>query len=294
MMAMACNANRYYGKTYNILAAIMEDNYMSENVNSVVTVKDIVKYISGLAGGLGKEEGIRFGIPTQPVKIIQLCWMANVAAIKNAAQIGADLIVAHESILYPFSIFEQSGPPDYLGWHTNHNRIDLLAKYNISVVRAHITLDRLCIFDDFAASLGLGDPVVEKPEFVKIYEIEPMPYGKLINLVKEKLGLDCLRATPGNKDRLIRRIGLPWGGLGLILCTTYLQKLLNEDCDCFIAGETDNYGFHFATDAGIDLIETSHEISENPGLKHFSGTFSQAFPDLEVIFYENTPPFVYE
>ena len=262
--------------------------------NSPLVVRDLLQYLDGLAGGLGEEEGIRFGTATQPVKKILLCWMANLAAIRHAAEIGADLIIAHESVLFPYTIFERSGPPDFLSWQANNSRIEQLARHQISLVRAHITLDRFCIFDDFAAKLELGDPVVSKPGFIKIYEIKPTPYGTLIEHVKDKMLLSCLRATPGDKDRVIKRIGLPWGGLGLIVNTSYMQSLLHEGCDCLIAGETDNYGFHFATDSGIDLIETSHEVSENPGLEHFSQVLAAAFPQIQISFYENEPPFIYE
>lgn len=255
---------------------------------------EIIDYLKSLTGELGKEEGIRFGNVDQAVQKILLCWMANIEAIKYAIDINADLIIAHESVLYPYNIFEQSGPPDFLGWHINNRRIELLAKNNISVIRAHITLDKLCIFDDFASALELGNPVVSKPDFIKIYQIEPITYGDLIEHVKNVLGLECLRATPGDKNRVIRRIGLPWGGLGLFTNVKYMQNLLNEGCDVFIAGETDNYGFHFATDSGIDLIETSHEVSENPGLKNFYKKLCESFPSLKVEFYENRPPFRYE
>lgn len=267
---------------------------MDNSSSSQLVVRDLVQYLDGLAGGLGEEEGIRFGTPAHPITKILLCWMANLAAIRQAVAIGADLIIAHESVLFPYTVFERSGPPDFLSWQVNHNRLELLARHQISLVRAHITLDRFCIFDDFAAKLELGEPVVSKPGFVKIYEIRPTPYGALIAHVKEKMKLDCLRATPGDKGRMVRRIGLPWGGLGLIVNTTYLQALLNEGCDCLIAGETDNYGFHFATDSGVDLIETSHEISENPGLEHFCQVLAAAFPQLQIRFFENKPPFIYE
>ena len=269
-------------------------NQIDQAGSRLLVVRDLLHYLSGLAGGLGEEEGIRFGTPAQPVRSILLCWMANLAAIRQAAEIGADLIIAHESVLFPYTILERSGPPDFLSWQVNRNRIDLLTRHQISLVRAHITLDRFCIFDDFAAKLELGDPVVSKPGFVKIYEIEPTPYGALIEHVKDKLHLACLRATPGDKTRVIRQIGLPWGGLGLIVNTSYMQSLLHEGCDCLIAGETDNYGFHFATDSGVDLIETSHEVSENPGLEHFGQVLAAAFPQLHVSFYENKPPFAYE
>ena len=59
---------------------------------------------------------------------------------------------------------------------------------------------------------------------------------------------------------MVSRIGLPWGGLGLFVNVGYQQALVEQGCDLFIAGESDNYGFRFAQECGIPMIETSHEI----------------------------------
>lgn len=267
---------------------------MCSSSTDTLYVRDILGYLETLSGGLGKEEGVLFGNPDCEVKKILVCWMANVTAIEEAVKSGVDLIIAHESLLYPYDILEQVGPADYLGWHTNNIRIEILSKNNISVIRAHYTLDKYCIIDDFAAKLGLDKTDSSRSDFLRIYITEATKYGDLIKIVKKRMNLPRLRATAGDKNRLIRRIGLLCGGGGQIPNSKAHQAVLNEDCDVFIVGETDNYGFHFATDANIDLIETSHEISENPGLLHFCQVISISFPNLSVTFYENKPPFVYK
>ena len=70
-------------------------------------------------------------------------------------------------------------------------------------------------------------------------------------------------------DQVVHRVGLPWGGLGLFVNVGYQQRLIEQGCDVFIAGESDNYGFRFAAECGIPMIETSHELSENDGLQRF-------------------------
>ncbi len=42
----------------------------------------------------------------------------------------------------------------------------------------------------------------------------------------------------------------------------------------------------FAAEAGVDLIETSHEVSENPGLARFAEILQKAFPEAPVVFHE--------
>jgi putative NIF3 family GTP cyclohydrolase 1 type 2 len=46
-------------------------------------------------------------------------------------------------------------------------------------------------------------------------------------------------------------------------------------------------GVRFAAECGIPMIETSHEVSENPGLRRLTGVLDEAFPDVQFAFYEN-------
>jgi hypothetical protein len=41
------------------------------------------------------------------------------------------------------------------------------------------------------------------------------------------------------------------------------------------------------------MIETSHVISENPGLKHFTRMLQENFPEIDFIFYENHIPWIF-
>ena len=79
------------------------------------------------------------------------------------------------------------------------------------------------------------------------------------------------------------------GGLGLFVNVTYQQRLIEMSCDVLTAGESDNYGFRFSAELGIPMIETGHEISENPGLEHFARMLQDRFPELEVSFCECEP-----
>ena len=71
----------------------------------------------------------------------------------------------------------------------------------------------------------------------------------------------------------------------------YQQQLIRMGCDAFIADESDNYGFRFSAECGIPMIETGHEISENPGLLRFALMLEKRFPGLKVTFHECRPVF---
>ena len=65
-----------------------------------------------------------------------------------------------------------------------------------------------------------------------------------------------------------------------------LEALINEKPDVLIAGESDCYGFLYATDAGVPMIETSHDTNECPGVAVFADLLRRQVP-LPVHYHEN-------
>jgi len=263
--------------------------------NKNYTVKDIYARVEKMVGGNTNkiEDVITFGEKDSSVNKILVCWMSDIAAINYAAKTGADLIISHESPFFPYNVNSTGGIPEFMTWHSNRNRIKLLVQNNIKLIRMHGPLDIYCIYDEFAAVLGLGEPIVTHAPTIKVYEIAPIPYGDLIRRVKKAVGMSTLRASGGDPKRVVKRIGLPCGGFGLFVNVEYMQIVLDIGCEVLIAGETDSYGIRFAIDAGVDMIETGHEISENPGLRKFAAALGEHIPEIPVEFYENKPPFIF-
>lgn len=255
----------------------------------MVLVSDIIGYVESYTGhNLNRDEGIQFGESSRPITGATVTWMASPDAIQAAGEVGHELLIAHESVYYPYDVINsQNAPLEWKKWRVNRQRLELFEAYNLSCLRLHGSLDEICIFDIFASKLGLGKPVYIDG-LVKVYEIEPCPLTSLIDTVKQKVGMEALRvAYPGDINQSVHRVGLPWGGLGLFVNVSYQQKLVELGCDVFIAGESDNYGFRFSVESGIPMIETSHEISENPGLAVFAEMLAESFPDVSFQFYEN-------
>ncbi len=253
---------------------------------------DILQTLIETCGDLGRDEGVLFGDREQEVSGIQVCWMASLDAIAHAGNAGANLIIAHEDLYFPSWRPPGSATPvDYLSWRVNQRRLGLLAEHGITVIRSHGSLDHHCIFDAFAEKLCLGVPAVDEGPYLKAYDLPPdTTYGGLVEHVKSALGMAAVRATPHDPAAPVKRAGLPWGGLGLFVNVGYMQSILKYGCDVFIAGESDNYGMHFAKDSGVPLIETSHEVSENPGLAQFAKELQAKLPNIPVHYYENPMP----
>lgn len=259
----------------------------------MTTIRDLIAYVEELTGHpLNRDETIGHGPADREVSNVTVCWMATPDAIWASGERGDDLLIGHESLYYPYNAPDADDLAEgWKGWPVNRQRRELLVRYDLTFLRIHGSADEIAIFDTFAETLGLGEPAVAEG-LVKVYEIEPCPLDALIGRVKERTGMAHMRISlPGTPeavmDRHVQRLGLPWGGLGLFVNVGYQQQLIARGCDVFIAGESDNYGFRFAQEAGIPMIETSHEVSENPGLAVFTALLQDAFPAVDFAFYGN-------
>lgn len=258
------------------------------------TVSDIVDYVERSVGHpLGYEEGVHHGSADAEVSSATVAWMATPEVISAAGGRGDDLLIAHESLYYPYDVVVMDSPPEgWREWPTNRARRELLDRHGLTFLRLHSSVDEICVLDVFAATLGLGAPVLAEG-FVKVYEIEPCPLAELVGRVKKATGMPAVRVSaPSGVDATVHRVGLPWGGMGLFVNVAYQQDLVARGCDCLVAGETDDYGFRFSAELGIPMIETSHEVSEDPGLREFTARAAEAFPAVRFSFHEDACPWV--
>jgi len=252
---------------------------------------DIIRYVERLSGhSLNRDEGVQHGDADRSVERVVVCWMATCDALAFAGAQGAQLVLAHESLYYPYdAIVRSDNPIGWQDWQTNRQRRELLDSLELVLLRVHGSLDEICIYDDFRRQLGLGDPL-HVDGLARVFGITPCCLDQLVQQVKEATGMSHLRVcAPNGLDQIVRCVGLPWGGLGLFVNVQYQQRLIEMGCDVMIAGETDNYGFRFSAECGIPMIETGHEISENEGLKHFCEMLQTRFESLDILFYQCEP-----
>lgn len=252
---------------------------------------DIASYIEGLSPEPGPEEGFCYGERQQEVTGVLVAWMGTLEAIEQAAEHGCNMLVVHEGLFFPYD-FQHRGPRKHMTWRPNRRRLEALARHGIVVYRAHGILDRFCILDDFARLLGLGEACVSEG-YIRIYELaRGTTVEKMAQRVKKATGMSQVRVT-GNPKAKAKRIGLPWGGLGLSTNVSFIESLLGHDPDLLIAGETDDYAMRFVLDAGIAMIETTHSVSENRGLHTFAARLGSDFPDLPVVYFDVGVPWEY-
>lgn len=236
---------------------------------------------------LASDEGFRFGRGDIPVRGIQVCWKPTVAAIEHAAARGCNLIVTHEELNFP---------PVYAGADfetglcaATGRRVESLARHGVTVFRAHSSLDRYCILDAFAEALGLSRPEICGGDYSqRVYEIDPVPFESLCQRVCERMGAPALRVC-GDGRKTIRKIGLPWGGVGISANANFVQDYIRMGADALIGGECEELPFLAARDAGVCTIETGHAMSENFGLRRVARRLEKHF-GVNVVFYDNKSP----
>ena len=250
--------------------------------------RELQHYIGSQVPVWQVEEGFRFGDPDAEVTGILVCWMITLQAIERAITEGCNLILTHEDLFYPYNFQRADTLEPHLHWAVNRHRISALARGGLTVFRAHGALDRICIFDDFAALLDLGEPERSDGVYGKVYRVLPTSMGEVAARVKQCLGLATVR-TCGDPCRRVSLVGLPWGGMGLSLNIGYVNSLLEMGSDLLIAGETDEYAMRYVLDAGAVMIETGHALSEEPGLSHFAERLRQQFPGVKVVFVSCGP-----
>ncbi len=249
-------------------------------------VRDLIDFVKERKGaGLNADEGVVFGDPEAEVRGVLLTWMPTVAALEAAAAEQCNLVLCHERFYLAWGDVK----PQQIAWAPNKARVRIAGEHGLTVLRVHGSLDMICIYDDFAEALGLENPN-PGAGYHKVFPMPETTVRELVERVKSAFGLSCVRVA-GDLDARVRCAGLPWGGLGLDSNIGYIQGCLELGADVLIAGESDEYGFTFANDAGVPMIETGHSVSENPGMKHFGDMLRARWPDIKTVFFENTRPF---
>lgn len=236
---------------------------------------------------LGMDEGFRWGDPGVEVTGVMVAFFPTVDVIEACAAEGCNLLIVHELLQMPYPWRGEGDLGQHLTWRVNRRRISALAENDITLFRAHGTLDRFCIHRAFVDTLGLGEPVVEDG-FVSLFEIAPMLVRDLVEDVKRRTGMPAVRVT-ADLDREVSRVGLPWGGTGLSLNAGFINSVIEHDPDVLIAGESDEYAMRMIRDCGVELIETGHAVSEEPGLERFARYLGEQFPELRVVFHRCEP-----
>ena len=253
-----------------------------------VSTQQVLDYLVtlNLRNRLGGEEGVIHGDPNRSAGKLLVTWMATVAAIERAVSEGCGIIVSHEALTFHDYFPNASGPDP---WTADRARLALLDQHDITVIRAHGTVDPTHVVPAFVRALGLSEPL-ECGNVWSLHTEDPIALRDLAAKVAGGVGMDHLRVT-GDPDRVLTRVGTMVGGL---MQDRHIKSwevyLMEHRVEVIIGGETNDFAQRFAVDSGIALIETCHSVSEEPGLEDLAADFRSQFCHAQILFHKEVVP----
>ena len=210
--------------------------------------------------------GLLVGAENDEVDKVLLALDITPAAVEEAHNIGAGLIISHHPV-----IFE---PLRYL---TPDSAVYALAKYGIGGLCLHTNLDRAQqgVNTQLAKALGLKNTAFYPEDYLLIGDPEcEMTAEEFAAFVKEKLGAPSVRFTDGKVTKVAVSSG--GGGGGVELCKEY-------GFDAFVTGEMKHHQYLWAVSHGIAAFDAGHFSTENVVIEPLKGMLEKAFPETEFI-----------
>jgi len=247
------------------------------------TVKQIMDlFIKDVPGGVKPNtvDTLKAGSPDTKVTGIVTTMFANIAVIRNAIDLGANFIIAHEPTFYNHE--------DNTDWLQNdavyRYKVNLLKQHNIAVWRNH----------DYIHSLvpdGVTTGVLAKLDWQKyadqgIPNIITLPKTTLKGLIahtKTKLNIEKVRYIGDPAQKCSRVLLLPGAAGG----TRQIEAIDKYKPDVLMVGELSEWETaEYVRDAlakgdNLSLIVLGHIASEEPGSEFMLNWLKEKVPGIK-------------
>lgn len=250
----------------------------------MTTVKDILTYLETLAPASMKMDwdnvGLLCGSSSQSVHKILVALDPFEHVCREAAEIGADLIVTHHPLIFQ--------PCKAVTDETSLGRsILFLVSHGICAVNAHTNLD--CapggVNDILAQKLGLENIQVIAPSgtdeqgqpwgLLRQGTVLEQPLAQFLTQVKQQLDCPGLRYVDGSKP--VHKVAVGGGS-----CASELTDAAAAGCDTFVTADVKYNQFWDARELGINLIDAGHFYTENPVCPAIAEKLQSNFPEISV------------
>jgi putative NIF3 family GTP cyclohydrolase 1 type 2 len=262
--------------------------------NKDYAVQDIIDIIlKEIPGAPFKQtvDTIKSGSADEKVTGIVTTMFATVNVIKQAVELNANFIIAHEPTFYNHT--------DDVNWVANNEIVkqkqELLAKNKITVWRFH----------DYWHSHrpdGIGYGVLKKAGWVDYYKpgemIVTMPrttLKEIIHHLKSSLDIDHVRVI-GDLSQSCERIALLPGAAGGQMQISIVEK---QKPDVLIVGEVHEWETaEYIRDARLmgsktSLIILGHSVSEEPGMEYLVEWLHPKVPEIKITHVASKSPFIW-
>lgn len=214
--------------------------------------------------------GFLVGRKEKPVHRALLALDITDEVIREAMEIGADLILSHHPLIFhPLKSLTGEGPG---------RKALLLVESGIAAICMHTNLD--------IAEGGVNDVLLRllgaEPEgpvdAVGCGRVgtlpEPMVLQDFLALCKERLHAKGLRYVDGGRP--VHRLGVLGGAGG-----DEFHDALEKGCDTYVTADVKYHVFLEAAEEGVNLIDADHFCTENPVILVLAERLRKAFPSIE-------------
>jgi putative NIF3 family GTP cyclohydrolase 1 type 2 len=271
--------------------SIANNFFMSRKEYTVQNVIDII--LKEIPGAPFKQtvDTIKSGSADAKVSGIVTTMFATVDVIKQAAQLNANFIIAHEPTFYNHT--------DDINWVPDNSVVkqkqELLAKDNITIWRFH----------DYWHSHkpdGIGYGVLKKANWLQYYKpgeiILNLPATSLKEItehLKSSLEIQHVRVI-GELDQSCERIALLPGAAGGQMQISLVEK---EKPDVLIVGEVHEWETaEYIRDSRLvgnktSLIVLGHAVSEEPGMEYLVEWLQPKIDGIKITHIVSNNPFTW-
>lgn len=241
----------------------------------MTTVDHILQYLETLAPRELKMDwdnvGLLCGNRSREVTKILVALDPFEAVCKEAAEMGAELIVTHHPLIFV--------APKAVTDETSVGRCIMdLCRHGISAINAHTNLDCATggVNDVLASTLGLENTeVIGCENLLRCGEVPQQPLSAFLSHVKTALDCRGLRYVDGGKP--VHKIAVGGGA-----CAGELMDAVVAGCDTFVTADVKYNQFWDANDLGINLIDAGHFQTENPVVAVLAEKLQTQFPEIQV------------
>ena len=227
---------------------------------------------------------VKFGNTEQELTGVVVTMWATPNVIREAARMGANLIITHEPTFYEDADTPRDNPVD-------RAKLALIEDSGVVIYRYHTMMHKF-VPDLIPAGarhfLGIGGRLTPTEYFgSSILELdEPMSANEIADLFRERLGVRHIRIA-GNGDFKGRTVGMCLGMPGGVY-----EILRDERTDIVLVGEACEFRqCEYARDAaelGLNkaIVVLGHEGSERAGMRYLARLLSERHPDVKISYVE--------
>jgi dinuclear metal center YbgI/SA1388 family protein len=251
----------------------------------MATVKEVFTALEARAPLALKQDwdnvGFLVGFSETSVKKVLVCLDITDDVVREANDIGAQLIVSHHPLFFSLTSVTDE---DRAG-----RKITAMLKNGISAFCMHTNLDAAAggVNDALAEAIGLQrtDLLNDEIRFAdgRVYSLgrigyleKPTDLQDFMTLVKTSLNTRGIRYHDAGHP--VHKVGIVSGSGG-----DHLSDAIKQGCDTFLTADIKYDVFLEGIEAGVNLIDADHFCTENVVSPKVAYLLSNLFPKLEIV-----------